>query len=134
MLTTTLNDILAADPCTRGWCELTGQSRYRHTWVGSDEPITILHILDNNGFDDAMWAVRSVTDYTKFSAWCCYLVKKYFNIDLVTYEDDYFSAGSQGVFHGSHEDEQDYYIAPSVMMTELIAYLKGDSNVNDNAD
>ena len=78
----TLKDLRANHACISGYnklvCALTGQEfggeretyiRYRH-----DEPIGIEYILDSNGLDDALWALRAVPDVDRdcrhYALWC----------------------------------------------------------------
>ncbi len=57
MWATTLNKIRKHDPCSDGWAKLLkhlGKSK------ADDEPVSIITILDSNGVDDALWALRAV--------------------------------------------------------------------------
>ncbi len=59
MLTTTLIEIEAKNPCTSGWKKLLqGLSKEE----ADDEPLTIKTILEINGIKDAVWAL-CVFDY-----------------------------------------------------------------------
>jgi len=68
---TTLNKIKSHNPCSEGWEKLL-------TSLGKtsadDEPLTFLHILNSNGLDDCIWAMRSAPEYDKewrlFAVWC----------------------------------------------------------------
>ena len=55
MLTTTLAEIKAHRPCSGGWVKL-------RKFVGTRKPmsttVTFLEILESNGIDDAVWALR----------------------------------------------------------------------------
>ena len=55
--TTTLNEIRKHSPCGSGWHKLlTGLGKSK----ADDEPIELRRILEINGLDDALWALRSV--------------------------------------------------------------------------
>lgn len=60
MITTTLNKILAHNPCHSGWNKLTGQGFDRSKWVGNDEPLPLVDILQSNGLEDALWTLRTL--------------------------------------------------------------------------
>jgi len=67
---TTLNKIWKQRPCGYGWEKL-------NTYLGpisKDDPVKILTILESNGFDDALWAIRAVDGYDRelrlFGCWC----------------------------------------------------------------
>ena len=57
MITTTLNDILRHDPCLDGWEKLLA---YLGTTEPDDEPLALSVILDSNGLEDALWALRTL--------------------------------------------------------------------------
>ena len=58
-MNTTLNRIRAASPCVDGWHKLlTGLGKT----TADDEPLSLVTILDINGLDDAIWALRCVDD------------------------------------------------------------------------
>ena len=59
---TTLNQIRSHDPCLGGWAILL---RYLNKTKPDDEPVSIATILESNGFDDALWCLRSLTGYEK---------------------------------------------------------------------
>lgn len=68
---TTLNKIKEHSPCSNGWQKLLsnlGKTR------ADDEPLSILTILNSNGINDALWALRAVDGYEKemrlFAVWC----------------------------------------------------------------
>lgn len=68
---TTLNKIRENSPCASGWKKLLatlGKTK------ADDEPLSIITILDSNGFDDALWCLRSVENEDKkirlFAVWC----------------------------------------------------------------
>ncbi len=56
MLTTTLNKIRKHHPCEEGWDTLT--DALGADW-GEDEPIALTRIIETNGLDDALWALRA---------------------------------------------------------------------------
>ena len=68
---TTLNKIRQHAPCSDGWKKLLeslGKSK------SDDEPIFILTILESNGLDDALWALRAVEGHDReirlYAVWC----------------------------------------------------------------
>lgn len=71
MLTTTLNAIRDNDPCAEGWQKLLA---YLGKTGPDDEPVTFATILDSNGFEDALWALRCVTGHDRairhYAVWC----------------------------------------------------------------
>jgi hypothetical protein len=71
MLTTTLNAIRAHDPCDDGWQKLLA---HLGKTGPDDEPVTLATILDSNGLDDALWALRCVTGHDRairlYAVWC----------------------------------------------------------------
>ena len=57
MFYTTLNKIREHFPCVRGWeTLLTSLGKTK----ADDEPLSFKAILDSNGIDDAIWALRSI--------------------------------------------------------------------------
>ena len=54
---TTLNKIREHHPCTEGWSKLL--KRLGKT-KADDEPVSLKTILESNGLDDALWALRAV--------------------------------------------------------------------------
>jgi len=68
---TTLRKIKSHSPCSDGWAKLlVGLNKTE----ADDEPLTIQFIYDNNGYDDALWALRAVEGYDReirlFAVWC----------------------------------------------------------------
>ena len=68
---TTLNKIKACSPCTNGWETLLkslGKTK------ADDEPVSLIHILNSNGLDDALWALQcsdaSHRDMRLYAVWC----------------------------------------------------------------
>jgi hypothetical protein len=58
-MVTTLNRIRAASPCADGWQKLlAGLGKTK----ADDEPLTLIQILDINGIQDAIWALRAIND------------------------------------------------------------------------
>jgi len=55
MYTTTLNKIRLHNPCTEGWTKLL---KALDKTRADDEPISLAFILQSNGLDDALWALR----------------------------------------------------------------------------
>lgn len=77
---TTLNKIKAHRPYQDGWEKLLkslGKTQ------ADDEPVSLLHILNSNGLDDALWALRASDatdkDMRLYAVWCArqvqYLMK-----------------------------------------------------------
>ena len=68
---TTLNQIRAHSPCADGWAKLL---KYLGKTEADDEPLAITTILDSNGLDDALWALRAVEGHDRemrlYAAWC----------------------------------------------------------------
>lgn len=68
---TTLNKIRACGPCRGGWEKLL---RYLGKTKADDEPISVLTILQANGFDDALWCLRAVEGHNReirlYAVWC----------------------------------------------------------------
>jgi len=54
---TTLNKILAHNPCKGGWKKLL---RNLGNTKEDDEPLKFSKILESNGIDDALWCLRSI--------------------------------------------------------------------------
>ena len=59
---TTLNEIREHSPCSAGWSKLLKSLGKTHA---DDEPLALEHILDSNGLDDALWALRAVKGHDK---------------------------------------------------------------------
>ena len=72
---TTLNEIREYSPCSAGWSKLLKSLDKTHA---DDEPLALEHILDSNGLDDALWALRVVKGHEKdlglFACRCARLV------------------------------------------------------------
>ena len=75
MLTTTFKLLRKHGACKDRYTVLRKALRGR----GDDEPITMIEILDSNGLDDALWALRAVPDEQAaerdklarlFACWC----------------------------------------------------------------
>ena len=54
---TTLNKIKQHNPCTEGWAKLLS---YLNKTEADDEPLELTTILESNGIEDALWALRAV--------------------------------------------------------------------------
>ena len=75
-ITTTLNRILANNPCgqepaqTTGWNKLLAGLGKSH---GDDEPLPYARIVEINGLDDALWACRAEPQHSRewrlFAVW-----------------------------------------------------------------
>lgn len=57
MITTTLNEIRKQWPCSEGWEKAL---RALGKTGPDNEPLTLLKILEINGFEDAIWALRCI--------------------------------------------------------------------------
>ena len=72
MTTTTLNRIRDASPCADGWRKLLeGLGKTE----ADDEPLSLVTILDINGLNDAIWALRCIDDQAqarryRYELWC----------------------------------------------------------------
>ena len=73
---TTLNAIRARGPCADGWRKLLA---HLDKTESDDEPLSLLTILDSNGIDDALWALRAVEGYDRdkrlYAVWCVWQVE-----------------------------------------------------------
>ncbi len=69
MFYTTLNKIREHSPCCEGWRRLL---TYLGKTNADDEPLSFKSILDSNGLDDAIWALRSIdaTEVRFFAVRC----------------------------------------------------------------
>jgi len=110
MLVTTLNKIKEYNSREVGWETLL---RYLEKTKADDDPLAFLTILESNGFDDALWCMRSAPEYEKewrlFAVWCARQVQhlmtdersiaaldvaeKYANVDAT--EDELNSASAE---------------------------------------
>lgn len=54
---TTLNKIKEHEPCIEGWEKLL---KFLNKTEVDDEPLELTAILESNGLDDALWALRAV--------------------------------------------------------------------------
>ena len=73
---TTLNAIRKHSPCSDGWEKLLvhlGKTR------ADDDPLPILTVLESNGIDDALWALRAVEGMAReirlYAVWCARQVR-----------------------------------------------------------
>lgn len=68
---TTLNAIRKHNPCADGWTKLLANLGKTQA---DDEPLSIITILDSNGLDDALWALRAVEGEDRkirlYAVWC----------------------------------------------------------------
>ena len=71
MITTTLNKIRKHLPCKEGWEKLLA---HLGKTKADDDPLPLLTILDSNGLDDCLWALRTVPEHDslwrKYAVWC----------------------------------------------------------------
>ena len=70
-MNTTLNAIRKHSPCADGWAKLL---RHLGKTQADDDPLPILTVLESNGLDDALWALRAVQGHDReirlFAVWC----------------------------------------------------------------
>ena len=70
-LHTTLNQIRSHRPCSDGWETLL---KHLGKTQPDDEPLSFATILESNGFDDALWCLRTVAGYDReirlYAVWC----------------------------------------------------------------
>ena len=68
---TTLNKIKEHNPCQDGWETLL---KSLNKTEADDDQLRFFHILESNGLEDAIWAMRSAPEYNKewrlFAVWC----------------------------------------------------------------
>ena len=68
---TTLNAIRKHGPCKDGWGKLL---QYLGRTQADNDPLPILTVLESNGLDDALWALRAVEGHDReirlFAVWC----------------------------------------------------------------
>ena len=67
----TLNKIKAHSPCESGWKKLlAAQGKTK----ADDVPFPMSNILDSNGLDDCLWAIRCLPEHNnlwrKYAVWC----------------------------------------------------------------
>ena len=88
MICTTLNKIRENGPCADGWMKLL---KHLGKTEADDEPLPFAVILESNGLDDALWAMRSAPEHDRewrlFAVWCArqvqYLMKDQRSIDAL---------------------------------------------------
>ena len=70
-MNTTLNAIREHSPCADGWAKLL---RHLGKTQADDDPLPILTVIESNGLDDALWALRAVhgreREIRLFAVWC----------------------------------------------------------------
>lgn len=74
-MNTTLNRIRAHDPCADGWRKLLAGLNKTEA---DDEPLSLITILDINGLQDAIWALRCVDNQAqvrRYAVWCARQVR-----------------------------------------------------------
>ena len=68
---TTLRKIKDHKPCSDGWTKLLKSLNKTKT---DDDPLSILHIIESNGIEDAIWCLRAVEGHDRtirlFAVWC----------------------------------------------------------------
>ena len=89
MIHTTFRKLHEAGACTERYRFLAKALGGIKTY-GKDTPITLLQILDINGLDDALWALRACDDAEKFSRLlACDYAEHVLHIFEAKYPDDY---------------------------------------------
>jgi len=73
---TTLQQIRDCSPCHEGWQTLL--SSLGKTKADNEE-LCLLHVLESNGLDDALWCLRALQGYDRekrlYAVWCASQVK-----------------------------------------------------------
>ena len=68
---TTLRRIKEHDPCSEGWAKLL---KHLNKTEADDEELSLLTILESNGREDTIWALRCVDGYDRefrlYAVWC----------------------------------------------------------------
>lgn len=86
MLTTTLEKIREHEPCPDGWAKLLdnlGKTK------ADDEPLTLESILESNGLNDALWALKAIDGHQNaIRLYGCYCARYSLNIFERAYSDD----------------------------------------------
>ena len=86
MITTTLNKIRAHDPCCEGWQKLL---KSLNKTTADDEPLSLEHILNSNGLDNAFWALRTIDGYQNaMRLYACYCAKQALPVFEKEFPDD----------------------------------------------
>jgi hypothetical protein len=71
MICTTLNKIRAHGPCADGWQKLL---RHLGKSEADDAPVPLAVIVESNGLDDALWALRTLPEHSnlwrQYAVWC----------------------------------------------------------------
>ncbi len=71
MIYTTLNKIREHQPCAEGWEKLLTHLGKKKA---DDEQLALVTVLESNGLDDCLWALRSVPEHDnlwrKYAVWC----------------------------------------------------------------
>lgn len=80
---TTLRKIKECYPCVRGWKKLLSNVNNN-----LDAKLTIEQILDSNGIEDAVWALRAVSDQKKVRLFMCDVAESVLYIFEERYPDD----------------------------------------------
>ena len=75
-ITTTLNKIRAQDPCADGWRKLLA---HLDKTEADDEPLPLSVIVESNGLEDALWALRTLPEHDnlwrQYAVWCARQVR-----------------------------------------------------------
>jgi hypothetical protein len=85
---TTLAAIKDHGPCTDGWKKLLNSL---DKTKADKKPLSLLTILEHNGLDDALWALRAVDGYSKamrlYAVFCARYVLPIFEKELTAAGD-----------------------------------------------
>jgi len=103
MLTTTLNKILARDPCGQevtqpltGWLKLL---KHLGKTQADDEPLPFSVIVESNGLEDALWCCQSAPEYNEvwrvYARWCALQVINLWDAPEVVLE--YLNTGNENI-------------------------------------
>lgn len=84
-MNTTLNAIREHSPCQSGWDSLlAGLGKTQ----ADDEPLPYTTILDINGLDDAIWALRTCDDRMRVLTYACECAERVVGVCEAQYPDD----------------------------------------------
>ena len=99
MITTTLNRIRAAQPCSEGWEKLL---KHLAKTKADDERLPFSVILESNGIEDALWCCQAEPQYARewrlYAVWCArqmqYLMTDPRSIAALTVAENYANGGA----------------------------------------
>lgn len=119
---TTLNKIRDCHPCRDGWSTLL---EFLDKTGPDDDRLSLLTILESNGFEDAVWCLRAVPGYDRekraFMAECVRKLEQFFSssvysdflLKLEAYgageisEEEFVKAQKQIAAHQAQHDDED---------------------------